>query len=189
MSRIYKQYSVYHLQKLVMKAQTLLAVLALTCTSASYKGISGQVALRSDRHPGQPFCVYDNMFYRGKPDTAKDGLMASNILYENRIWPDRKKVGLLPKHDDFTRLVSANIANPGPLVIDVESLPLTGDPPSAHAHMEVLATLASWAHLFDLALPSLKQKLIEHASMNLFTERPSQVRIAEHVTFNRIAPM
>jgi hypothetical protein len=92
------------------------------------------------------FTVYDNIFYRGKPDTSRNGLIASNILYENRIWPDATKVGVLPKREDFARLVRASVANPGPLVIDIESLPLSGDQPTAHAHMEVLATLAVWAH-------------------------------------------
>ena len=31
------------------------------------------------------FPIYDNLFYKGKPDTAKDGLIASDVLYEDKI--------------------------------------------------------------------------------------------------------
>lgn len=43
-----------------------------------------------------PFAMYDNMFYRGKPDTTKDGFVVSNILYEGVIWPHNRNYGVLP---------------------------------------------------------------------------------------------
>jgi hypothetical protein len=37
------------------------------------------------------FTVYDNMFYRGKPNTDAKGVQGSNILYENLIPMRRNK--------------------------------------------------------------------------------------------------
>jgi hypothetical protein len=41
----------------------------------------------------RPFVVYDNMYYKGKPDTVRSGLVESNIVYENKIWPNKRDVG------------------------------------------------------------------------------------------------
>ena len=65
-----------------------------------------------------PFMVYDNMFYRGKPNTTASGLVVSNIIYENKIWPDEKDYGRLPNRSTFVALVRTHMENPGPLVID-----------------------------------------------------------------------
>jgi hypothetical protein len=92
------------------------------------------------------FKIYDNMFYQGKPDTAAQWMVASNILYESVIWPHDRNYGKLPKQSDFEALVRSHIANPGPLVLDIERLPLKGPEQVVHQHMEVLATLAVWAH-------------------------------------------
>ena len=94
----------------------------------------------------QAFSLYDNMFYKGKPDTAGDGLIASNILYENQIWPKRQNMAVLPKREEFEALVRQAIVSPGPLVIEVESFPLRGTPEAARHNMEILAKLADWAH-------------------------------------------
>lgn len=129
-----------------MRAYCTLAVLVMSSMIAVYPAENATGEVSQDHARDRTFIVYDNMFYRGKPDTAKEGLVASNILYESLIWPDHKRVGVLPKREDFVKLVRSSVANPGPLVIDVEDLPLSGDPQTAHAHMEVLAMLAVWAH-------------------------------------------
>jgi len=98
----------------------------------------------SSRANERAFPIYDNMFYKGKPNTAIQGLIASNILYENRIWPNRQDIGVLPDRETFQSLVRASIESPGPLVIDVESLPLTGSADAARHNAQVLATLADW---------------------------------------------
>src|SRR5271165_340852 len=72
------------------------------------------------------FSLYDNMFYKHKPNMAPDGFVASNILYEGLIWPGQPKPSGLPDRNAFEALVRSHIANPGPLVIDIESLPLRG---------------------------------------------------------------
>ncbi len=91
------------------------------------------------------FVIYDNMFYRGKPNTSQAGLVGSNILYENVIWARREDFGSPPSRSAFEAIVRQHIANPGPLVIDIEQLPLKGAPQTARRNMETLAELADWA--------------------------------------------
>ncbi len=43
------------------------------------------------------FPIYDNVFCKGKPDTSMNGLIASNILYENKIWPNKQDMGDQPE--------------------------------------------------------------------------------------------
>ena len=83
----------------------LLAVLAVS---------TGRLVFPYPQSDAKSFPVYDNMYYNGKPDTAAVGLIASNILYENKIWPNRQNVGVLPTQEEFAVLVRAEIANPGP---------------------------------------------------------------------------
>lgn len=103
-------------------------------------------ALSFAQAPGTSFPLYDNMFYKGKPDTTKFGLIPSNILYENKIWPNPHDVGTLPDHNAFQVLVRAAIANPGPLVLDIESVSLKTSPDTARRNAATLAKLADWAH-------------------------------------------
>lgn len=93
-----------------------------------------------------PFMVYDNMFYRGKPNTTAAGLVVSNIIYENKIWPNEKDYGRLPNRGAFVALVRSHMENPGPLVIDIEKMPLKGTPELVRRNAETLAALADWAH-------------------------------------------
>jgi hypothetical protein len=128
-----------------MKLQIALIALAFTIVSTSHQGQeTGE--RRSDHDRDRVFHVYDNMFYRGKPDMTKDGLVVANILYENKIWPGGRHVGELPERNDFIKLVRQNIGNPGPLVIDIESLPFSGNEMAAMTHLSVLKTLSDWAH-------------------------------------------
>jgi hypothetical protein len=68
------------------------------------------------------FPVYDNMFYVGKPDTKKYGLISSNIIDEGHIWPHGQNYGVLPSRSAFDAIVAAHMANPGPIVLDIEKL-------------------------------------------------------------------
>ena len=94
--------------------------------------------------PPRPFPVYDNMFYIGKPDTKKYGLIPSNIIDEGHIWPHGQNYGALPSRSFFDAIVAANMANPGPIVLDIEKLPLKGCPDTVGQHLDVLVTLADW---------------------------------------------
>jgi hypothetical protein len=90
------------------------------------------------------FPVYDNMFYIGKPDTKKYGLIPSNIIDEGHIWPHGQNYGVLPSRSAFDAIVAAHMANPGPIVLDIEKLPLRGSLDTIRQHLNVLATLADW---------------------------------------------
>jgi hypothetical protein len=90
------------------------------------------------------FLIYDNMSYIGKPDTKKYRLIPSNIIDEGRIWPPGHNYGVLPNRGSFDAIVAANMANPGPIVLDIEKLPLKGSPDTIRQHLQVLATLADW---------------------------------------------
>ena len=96
--------------------------------------------------PTQPrsFPVYDNMFYIGKPDTKQYGLIPSNIIDEGHIWPHGQNYGVLPSRTSFDAIVAAHMANPGPIVLDIEKLPLKGSSGTIRQHLEVLETLADW---------------------------------------------
>jgi hypothetical protein len=91
------------------------------------------------------FTVYDNIFYRGKPNTAAEGLVPSNILYEAVIWPHNKNYGEPPPREAFASMVREHAANPGPLVIDIERLPVKGSPEVARHNRQILSKLADWA--------------------------------------------
>lgn len=112
------------------------------------------------------FPIYDNMYYKGKPDTSPYGLAPSNILYENKIWPNKRDVGVLPDRLAFESLVRKFIANPGPFVIDIESLPLKGSRDAARRNIEILAKLADWARE---AAPS---KMIGYYGTNTLSKVP-----------------
>lgn len=137
--------------------------LLLFVASAAATTPSGTVAAAES---GRSFLAYDNMFYRGKPNTAADGLQGSNILYENLIWPHKEDFGILPNRSVFVALVRSHIANPGPLVIDIEQLPLKGSPEVARDNMETLARLAGWARE---AAPG---KVIGYYGTNTLTKVP-----------------
>ena len=88
----------------------------------------------------------NSMAYKRKPDTAKDDLIKSNILYEAQIWPERQGWGTLPNREVFEALVRAKCTNPGPLVIDIEHISIGGSPGAPHHNVPMLAQLADWAH-------------------------------------------
>lgn len=117
----------------------MLLVAALASVTTPWNKVAAAQAER-------PFPVYDNMFYRQKPNTAQEGLVASNILYEGDIWPHGQNYGVLPDRNSFEATVRAHSASPGPLVLDIEKLPLKGPPEVARHNMETLARLADWAH-------------------------------------------
>jgi hypothetical protein len=91
------------------------------------------------------FPVFDNMFFKNKPDTAPYGLSASNLVYAAAIWPGGRNYGALPPRRTFEAIVAANSVNPGPVVLDIEKLPLAGEPDTIARHLHTLATLADWA--------------------------------------------
>ena len=114
----------------------------------------------------KPFRIYDNMFYKGKPATSHFGLIPSSILYENKIWTNPREIGSLPDRQTFQELVLKALANPGPLVLDIESVSLKTHPEVARHNAMTLATLADWAHE---AAPG---KIIGYYGTNTLTDIP-----------------
>ena len=126
------------------------------------------------------FPVYDNMSYIGKPDTKKHGLIPSNIIDEGRIWPHGQNYGVLPSRRAFAAIVAANMANPGPIVLDIEKLPLKGSPDTLRQHLHVLATLADWTRA------DAPGKIVGYYGYNTLTGVPPENRsyalqLARHV--------
>jgi hypothetical protein len=126
------------------------------------------------------FPVYDNMFFIGKPDTTPEGLIPSNIIYDSYIWPQDQNYGVLPSRNTFNAIVAAHSANPGPVVLDIEKLPLTGDPATIRQHLHVLSTLADWTHA------AASGKIVGYYGYGTLTNVPPQNRryaraLARHV--------
>jgi len=156
--------------------KSILAILVLTVAALWGAG----AALSGAPGAEKGFPIYDNMSYRGKPDTAKDGLIAATILYEDKIWPNKQQLGASPNRETFQALVKAEASNPGPLVIDIESMSLRASPESARHNMETLAKLADWAHE---AVPG---KVIGYYGTNTLSNVPAVNRtvareLADHV--------
>ncbi|MEU2715688.1 hypothetical protein [Streptomyces sp. NPDC007205] len=100
------------------------------------------------------FTVYDTTFY-AHLDLAQYGAVKANIIYEGRVaalsgQPVRSPNGrpttelVLPPKDAYQKLVRQHMANPGPLVLDYETLYLTGTPKVAKRHFQKLSTLLTW---------------------------------------------
>lgn len=134
---------------------------------AATLSLSAGVVLCLAQASGKSFIVYDNMFYKGKPNTTQAGLIRSNILYENKIWPNRQNVGTLPDRGAFQALARAAIANPGPLVIDIETVSVRTNSEPARQNAQILATLADWAHE---AAPG---KIVGYYGTNTLSDVPS----------------
>jgi hypothetical protein len=99
--------------------------------------------------------VFDNIGYGGKPDLTREGSEPMNIVYEGWIWPGKTKgtsgrkspsYGVVPDETFFKTVLSARCKRPGPIVLDIEFLSLTGDPQVAQGNEELLATLVRWTH-------------------------------------------
>jgi hypothetical protein len=108
--------------------------------------------------PTSGFTVFDCSFYTNV-NLEQFGAVKSNIIYEGTVAalsgqnPDnfkganRKTSELdLPPKDVYEQMIRQHIANPGPLVLDFETLYLTGSPEDAKRHFDKLSTLLAWTH-------------------------------------------
>src|SRR5262249_8737567 len=73
----------------------------------------------------------------------------------------------LPEHDTFVALVRRETKNPGPLVIEIESLSLRGSANFAQHNMEILAKLADWAH------EAMPNKVVGFYGTNTLSDTPA----------------
>jgi hypothetical protein len=126
----------------------------------------------------QPFQVFDNMFYAGKPDFAGNGIIASSVVYENAELKAAIAAGQLPDETTFKAKVQKLAANhPGPVVIDIEYAYLSPNTTTTDAevkqHFRLFITLAQWAHA---AAPG---HLVGYYGHGLFPEEPGKQYAAE----------
>ncbi|HLK16051.1 MAG TPA: hypothetical protein VKT78_14690 [Fimbriimonadaceae bacterium] len=125
--------------------------------------------------PGESsFRVFDNMFYRGMPNSADAGMTRVDILYSAVIWPKGADKEALPDKGEFQRKVRAASKSSGPFVLDVETLPLKGE--AAERHFKILSTLADWTH------EALRGKPIGFYGYNTLSNIPKvQVELAKRL--------
>jgi hypothetical protein len=115
---------------------------------------TGPAAARAD----SSFAVYDNTFY-SNVDLERFGAVKSNVVYEAPVaqlagqnpadfrgarpyWAELA----LPLRAAYEALVRRTARNPGPVVLDFETLYLRGSSATAHRRFRKLRTLLAWAH-------------------------------------------
>lgn len=99
------------------------------------------------------FTVYDNTAYTDV-DLEQVCAVKSTVIYEGWVSalsgqraPDQAKGELaIPPQAAYEDLIRRYAQNPGPIVLDFETLYLTGKPDVAQRHFVKLETLLNWAH-------------------------------------------
>ena len=64
----------------------------------------------------------------GERSRSQFGAHSIDIIAEGYVWPHEQNYGVLPSRSMFDALVAANNVNPGPVVLDIEKLPLKVSP-------------------------------------------------------------
>jgi hypothetical protein len=91
-----------------------------------------------------------------------------------------KNYGVLPSREAFDAIIRGHTGNTGPLVLDIERLPLKGSTETVHRHLRVLATLADWARA------DVPGKIVGYYGSGTLTDvptkdMPSARELARHV--------
>jgi hypothetical protein len=95
------------------------------------------------------FTIFDNMFYPKKPSLVADGFKDCNIVYAGYVWQGAEKsptYGDMPDEATYKKTVQAHSTKPGPVVLDFETLRLSGKPELVEAHFKLFMTLVKWTH-------------------------------------------
>jgi hypothetical protein len=126
----------------------------------------------------KPFAVFDNMFYAGKPDLSRTGLIRSSVIYNRLEWKTAIAAGQFPDEAAFKEDVKKHAAEgPGPVVIDIEYVFLSQTRGTTDAevknHFKLFVTLAKWARE---AAPG---HLVGYYGHGLFPEEPGKEYAAE----------
>jgi len=91
------------------------------------------------------FVVFDNIGYAGKPHTRAAGLINCNIIYDSRtIWKDQ--ANRIPDEAAFKKAVIKRACKPGPIVIDIEGVKLSGNRKEVEEHFRLFMNLVKWVH-------------------------------------------
>ncbi len=150
-----------------------LALLILAGTVARPVGYA-----QSSTNTAQPFLVFDNMFYAGKPDFSTNGLIPNCVVYETSELKAAVAAGQLPDETAFKEKIKRlSLNRPGPIVIDIEYAYLSKNKKTTDAevkqHFKLFITLAHWAHE---AAPG---HLVGFYGHGLFPEEPGKEYGAE----------
>jgi hypothetical protein len=89
------------------------------------------------------FVLYNNTKYTDLVD-QRLAIARSNLVGEPHL-PELRD-GIMPDEQRFKAAVKANVKNPGPLVLDFEHINLSRDAEVSAKHLQMLQTLARWAH-------------------------------------------
>jgi hypothetical protein len=122
------------------------------------------------------FKVFDNLHAEGKPDLTAAGLLGCNIVYDGYVWPGGEKsasFGRMPDETAYKTAVRSHTTRPGPVVLDVETLALSGKPDVVAAHFQLFNTLARWTHE---AVPG---HVVGYYGHGLFPEEPGKEYAAQ----------
>jgi hypothetical protein len=89
------------------------------------------------------FQVLDNLHYKGLPETGPLGMVHCNIIY---LHPPKGTEGdaAIPDEQTFKAKVHAQSVIPGPIVLDLEELNLTGA--AGEKNINAFITLVQWTH-------------------------------------------
>jgi hypothetical protein len=144
---------------LAAAAVGLVGAVASPCAAASASISASAETAPVTRSGGPSFVVYDNAAYRNV-NLERYGAVKSNIVYEGQVAQltrqqakgsrdedlgYRAELALPPRHA-YEALVRSATQNPGPVVLDFESLYLRGSYATAYRHYRRLETLLAWAH-------------------------------------------
>lgn len=116
---------------------------------ASRQSVATPVAAASTK----PFIVFDATLYKDKPDLSAWQVRPLPILYEHRFWPGTASTGSLPAESVVRTLAEGQSGVVGPVVIDIERWPITGDPSAVRTTVQQLMLVLSW---FRSAAPGLR---------------------------------
>ncbi|MCE5267739.1 MAG: hyaluronidase [Planctomycetaceae bacterium] len=128
------------------------------------------------------FVVFDAMGY-GQPDTSRYGMIRFVCFYyrlpgdkDKHLAPTMKafSAGTLPPKADFIAAVQKHASRrTGPIVLDIEGIPLSGDPKVVKPRFTLFATLAKWAK------EAAPDRIVGYYGHGLFPERPAKQYKAE----------
>jgi hypothetical protein len=152
-----------------MKKQLMLILVLLATLAWERTGRCDDSA--KEPHPAGSFQVLDNLHYAKKPDLTADGVPNCNIVYEGYIWKGGSKspdFGSMPDETAYKKAVKDHSVKPGPIVIDIETLRLSGKPDVVEPHFKLFTTLVKWTH------ESAPGRLVGFYGHGLFPEQPGK---------------
>ncbi|MFD8707248.1 hypothetical protein ACFV1W_32475 [Kitasatospora sp. NPDC059648] len=132
-------------------------MLLLTACSANTPAAPAPAATYGVGRAPAGFTVYDTTFYADL-DLQQTGAVKADLIYGSAVaalagqpspggpYGGPKAELDLPPQAAYEQLVRQHLGTPGPLVLDYETLYLSGTPDEAQRHFQKLTTLLQWTH-------------------------------------------